>query len=300
MARFSLWQSAVAVAALAASGALAVAPAVAQDARGGPGRGQQAQAEGRGSGGWRDRGSDSDGRGDNRGQARGGLEQRGGGDWQARAQARQQQAQQQAQGQQESGRQQGGAQAGGWRGQRSDQQQRQGVAGSWRESSPRPGVYNRDNARPAPQRNGVERNRVGDDNARRGWNGDVRRDNQRYDRGRADNRYQGGYRASQQRWNNNWRRDNRYDWQSYRGSNRQVYRLGNYYAPYRNYSYRRLSAGLFLDNLFFGQRYWISDPWQYRLPAVDGSYRWVRYYDDVLLIDTYSGEVVDVVYDFFW
>ena len=31
-----------------------------------------------------------------------------------------------------------------------------------------------------------------------------------------------------------------------------------------------------------------------------GPYRWVRYYDDVLLVDVYSGEVVDVIYDFFW
>ena len=26
----------------------------------------------------------------------------------------------------------------------------------------------------------------------------------------------------------------------------------------------------------------------------------LRYYDDVLLVDTYSGEVVDVIYEFFW
>ena len=31
-----------------------------------------------------------------------------------------------------------------------------------------------------------------------------------------------------------------------------------------------------------------------------GPYRWVRYYDDVLLVDIYSGEVVDVIHDFFW
>jgi hypothetical protein len=28
--------------------------------------------------------------------------------------------------------------------------------------------------------------------------------------------------------------------------------------------------------------------------------RWVRYYDDVLLVDVYTGEVVDVIHDFFW
>ena len=79
-----------------------------------------------------------------------------------------------------------------------------------------------------------------------------------------------------------------------------VFRLGSYYAPYRNYSYRRFGVGSILDSLFFGSRYWINDPWQYRLPEVYGPYRWVRYYDDVLLVDIYSGQVVDVIYDFFW
>ena len=50
----------------------------------------------------------------------------------------------------------------------------------------------------------------------------------------------------------------------------------------------------------YGNRYWINDPWQYRLPEAYGPYRWVRYYDDALLVDIYSGEVVDVMYDFFW
>lgn len=101
-------------------------------------------------------------------------------------------------------------------------------------------------------------------------------------------------------WSRDWRRDNRYDWRSYRSSNRNVYRLSPYYSPYRNYSYQRLYAGSLLDSLFFGSRYWINDPWQYRLPPADGPYRWVRYYDDALLVDIYSGEVVDVIYDFFW
>ena len=79
-----------------------------------------------------------------------------------------------------------------------------------------------------------------------------------------------------------------------------MFRLGAYYSPYRNYSYRRLSIGFFLDSLFYSNRYWINDPWRYRLPEVYGPYRWVRYYDDALLVDVYSGEVVDVIHDFFW
>jgi hypothetical protein len=123
------------------------------------------------------------------------------------------------------------------------------------------------------------------------WNDNNRRGNETWrNNGRNDSR----------RWDRNWRNDHRYDWQRYRTSNRVVFHVGAYYAPYRDYSYRRFGTGSILDSLFFGSRYWIADPWQYRLPEVYGPYRWVRYYDDVLLVDIYSGEVVDVIYDFFW
>ena len=41
-------------------------------------------------------------------------------------------------------------------------------------------------------------------------------------------------------------------------------------------------------------------PYDYRLPEAYGPYRWVRYYNDALLVDIYTGEVVDTVYDIFW
>lgn len=132
---------------------------------------------------------------------------------------------------------------------------------------------------------------------------DGRRDNDRNWRGN-DGSYRDGYRdarSDHRRWDHrSWRNDRRYDWSSYRHSNRNVFRLGRYYSPYRNYSYRRLSIGIHLGSLFYSNRYWINDPWQYRLPAVYGPYRWVRYYDDALLVDIYTGEVVDTIYDFFW
>jgi Nickel/cobalt transporter regulator len=130
--------------------------------------------------------------------------------------------------------------------------------------------------------------------------GDSRRSGSDWQRdGRRDG-YRDGNRDNHQRWDRNWRRDSRYNWDSYRRYNRSTFNLGIYYAPYRNYSYRRLSIGFFLDSLFLADRYWLDDPYQYRLPEVYGPYRWVRYYDDVLLVDTYSGEVVDVIYDFFY
>jgi hypothetical protein len=199
------------------------------------------------------------------------------------------------------------------------------------QTQPQTRDWNRD--RNTGDRNAGDRNWA--DNRTQGtrdWNRDGQRDGQRdwnRDRNWSDNNrnrdyrdndrnrdyrdrdrngsYRDGYRDArnnygrdQRRWDRRWRDDHRYDWNRYRYANRDHYRLGRYYAPYRNYSYRRLSIGFYLDNLFFGNRYWINDPWSYRLPQVYGSYRWVRYYDDVLLVDMYSGEVVDVIYDFFW
>ena len=141
------------------------------------------------------------------------------------------------------------------------------------------------------------RNRTYTDRTRNGTYRDGYRDGRRADR-RADRRAE---RRDHRRWDRrSWRNDRRYNWNHYRSSNRSIYRLGRYYAPYRGYSYRRLSIGFYLDSLFFGSRYYINDPWRYRLPEVYGPYRWVRYYDDVMLVDIYTGEVVDVIYDFFW
>jgi Nickel/cobalt transporter regulator len=117
--------------------------------------------------------------------------------------------------------------------------------------------------------------------------------------GVRDNRY--GWNNRGNDWNREWRNDRRYDWQRYRWSNRNQFRLPRYYAPYGyGYGYQRFGIGIYLDNVFFGSRYRISDPWRYRLPEARWPYQWVRYYDDVLLVDTRSGYVVDVIYDFFW
>lgn len=171
----------------------------------------------------------------------------------------------------------------------------------------------RDWNRDGRDRNGRDWNRDGRDGRDwnrngRDWNRDRNgtysdrdrnRDYRHNDSWRRDNwRNHGAH--DYRRWNNDWRRDNRYNWSHYRSVNRGIYRLPRYYAPYRGYNYNRLSVGIFLNSGFYGRNYWINDPWSYRLPQVYGGYRWVRYYDDVLLVDTYSGEVVDVIYDFFW
>ena len=101
------------------------------------------------------------------------------------------------------------------------------------------------------------------------------------------------------RWSRDWRHDHRYDWHGHRNHHRSLFRLGHYYDPY-GWNYRRWSIGYSLWPSYYGSNYWLNDPWQYRLPPAYGPYHWVRYYDDALLVNIYTGQVVDVVYNFFW
>jgi Ni/Co efflux regulator RcnB len=170
-------------------------------------------------------------------------------------------------------------------------------------------------------RNGRDRDRDGDGiRNNRDWdrnnNGSVdrrwdRNDNgvvdRRYDRNRDGVRNNGGNWNNGQRygnnqgWNRQWRNDNRYNWERHRYSNRDLFRQPRYYSPYGyNSRYQRFGIGIYLDSVFFGSRYRINDPWQYRLPYAEWPYEWVRYYDDVLLVDTQSGYIVDVIHNFFW
>jgi len=138
------------------------------------------------------------------------------------------------------------------------------------------------------------------------------RDNRRDDRLSSGNHWRGSLAnprrfddrtrwSGQRRWDNGWRQDRRYDWYSYRSRYGDRYRLGRYYAPRGwNYGYNRYSIGIFLNSLLFANSYWIDDPWSYRLPPAYGTLRWIRYYDDALLVDIRDGYVVDVIHDFFW
>ena len=105
--------------------------------------------------------------------------------------------------------------------------------------------------------------------------------------------------SDHRRWSSDWRRDHRYDWRNYRNSHRSLFRLGRYFDPY-GWGYRRFSIGFNLGSSYYGSNYWLDDPWMYRLPPAYGPYRWVRYYDDALLVNIYTGQVADVLYNFFW
>lgn len=94
--------------------------------------------------------------------------------------------------------------------------------------------------------------------------------------------------------NRDWRRD---DWRSYRNGNRGLYARGTWRAPFRYSAFR---VGGRIGPAFYGSRYFIADPWRYRLPPARGYSRWVRHYDDVLLVDTRRGIVLDVYRNFFF
>ncbi len=78
--------------------------------------------------------------------------------------------------------------------------------------------------------------------------------------------------------NRRWGND---DWRGWRDRNRGAYARGNWRAPFR---YNGFRAGVRIAPRYFSSRYYISDPWRYRLPPAGYNKRWVRHYDDVLLV----------------
>lgn len=132
-------------------------------------------------------------------------------------------------------------------------------------------------------------------------NGYVRNDQWRRDGSRSGVtqtfRYD-GHRDSRVRWNHDWRNDRRYDWRDRRRHNSSLFHIGLYVDPF-GWGYQNYSIGYDLAPNYYQQNYWI-DPGMYGLPYPPPGMQWVRYYNDALLIDMYSGQVVDAIQGFFW
>lgn len=99
-------------------------------------------------------------------------------------------------------------------------------------------------------------------------------------------------------WNRNWRNDERYDWRDYREHHRSRFHLGFYADPF-GWGYQQFSIGWRLWPAYYGNQFWL-DPSMYELPYPPPGCVWVRYWNDALLVDTYSGTVVDMIPGFFW
>jgi Ni/Co efflux regulator RcnB len=95
------------------------------------------------------------------------------------------------------------------------------------------------------------------------------------------------------------RRDYRYDARDYR-RDRHHARHVRYVAPYRGWSYRPVRIGYRLRPVFYGPRYYISDYGYYGVYAPRPWERWIRYGNDLLLVNIRTGIVVAVVHYRYW
>lgn len=162
-------------------------------------------------------------------------------------------------------------------------------AGGWDHGNPQQGGrWNRDT--PPPPSGGAGWNHGAPPPRAGGWNG-----------GRppasGGNWNHGPHQPPQ--WDRGWRGDQRYDWYRFRAYNRNLFRAPPYYAP-RGFAYRPWFPGLRIDPWFYGRDYWISDPYAYHLPPAPPGCEWVRYYNDIALVNIYDGTVLDVVSGFFY
>lgn len=179
---------------------------------------------------------------------------------------------------------------------------------------PGPWILNRDGDAD-PQGNGATR---WDDRADRGGNpdrgspGDQARGPR--DEERGDRRYQRDDRRNEGRYDRDRRHgdrrdsrgDDRYDRYSYwqRGRYPSVYFSSSRYRyPWRppsGYYAYNWGFGDFLPRQWYGPGSGLMDPWRYDLPLPPPGYDWVRVGYDAVLVDQFTGRVVQVVRNIFW
>ena len=80
---------------------------------------------------------------------------------------------------------------------------------------------------------------------------------------------------------------------------RNDYARNQYVSPYRNWTYSAPTPGTKLRSRFYGTRYSVADPASYELREAKRNQRWVRYGDDLVLVNTRSGRVIEVASDRF-
>ena len=102
------------------------------------------------------------------------------------------------------------------------------------------------------------------------------------------------YRETYREARTDWGRD---DWRAYRNQNRNLYRGGGWRS---DYGYQSFRPGVRIGVGYYSPRYVVAEPWRYRLPRAGFSQRWVRHYNDVILVDTRRGIVVDIIRGFYF
>ena len=95
------------------------------------------------------------------------------------------------------------------------------------------------------------------------------------------------------------RRETREDWRDYRRSNGAAFRRGAYAGP-RGYRYRPVTTGYRFAPAYYGRNYWINDYNRYRLARPGYNQRYIRYGNDVVLVDIRNGRALNVFGSFFF
>jgi Ni/Co efflux regulator RcnB len=76
------------------------------------------------------------------------------------------------------------------------------------------------------------------------------------------------------------------------------YRIGPYHAP-AGWGGRRWGYGQILPRAYWGSQYLLGDYWLFGLEVPPVGYEWVRVGPDALLINTFTGEILQVEYGVF-
>jgi Ni/Co efflux regulator RcnB len=92
-------------------------------------------------------------------------------------------------------------------------------------------------------------------------------------------------------------RKDRGDWRSYKQSNRNAFRGNRFQAPFR---YRTFNSGVSIGASYYSPRYRVTNYANYRLPQPGRYQTYVRHYNDVLLVNTRTGRVVQAYRGFYW
>lgn len=77
-------------------------------------------------------------------------------------------------------------------------------------------------------------------------------------------------------------------------------RRDRYIAPYRDWRYSALRPGTQLRPGFYGKRYRITNYSRYKLRPVAANRQWIRYGDDLVLVNTRTGRVIQVLRNRYW
>ena len=119
--------------------------------------------------------------------------------------------------------------------------------------------------------------------------GEVRRDRQEVRQDRQElrqDRRNGGSRGEL--------RDDRRELREDRRDLRQDRRRLAYVSPYRGWVYRPIGRGYVLRPVFWGSAYLIDYSF-YRLARPRSDQRWIRYGDDLVLVNIRTGRVIEVI-----